>query len=47
MGVSNKEFIEGEGTPIKLDKKNNGYEEICSDISSSDVSVLSEIKTKI
>ena len=47
VGVSDKEFIEGEGVkykePIKLDKKINGYEHKCPDISSCDVSVLDEI----
>ena len=50
LGVSNKKFIEGEGIkykyPIKLDKKINGYEHKCSDISSCNVSVLDKIKTK-
>ena len=47
---SNKEFIEGERIkykePIKLDKKINGYEHKCSDISSCNVSVLDEIRIK-
>ena len=51
VGVSNKEFIMGEGIkykePIKLDKKdNNGYEHKSSDMSSCIVSVLDEIRTK-
>ena len=49
VGVSSKEFIEDEGIkykePIKLDKKINGYEHKCFDISSCDLSVLDEIRT--
>ena len=50
MGVSNKEFVKGEGIkykePIKLDKKINGYEQKCCDISSCNIWVLDEIRTK-
>ena len=51
VGVSNKEFIVGEGIkykePIKLDKKdNNCYEHKSSDMSSCIASVLDEIRTK-
>ena len=51
VGVSNKEFIVGEGIkykePIKLDKKdNNGYEHKSSDMSSCIVSVLDENQNK-
>ena len=42
--------MEGEGIkykePIKLNKKINGYEQKCSDISSCNVSVLDEIRPK-
>ena len=42
--------MEGEGTkykePIKLNKKINGNEQKCSDISSYNVSVLDEIRPK-
>ena len=49
MGVSNEEYIEGEGIKYKelnLEKKINGYEHKRSDISSCNVSALDDIRTK-
>ena len=49
VGVSNEEYIEGEGIKYKelnLEKNINGYEHNCSDISSCNVSALDDIRTK-